>query len=209
MSKVLDSIARPCCDSFRWEPLCCDYNTAGIGRNRWCVEVGSSRNRCSKCTVQTTGEDTHGHLLGIHAFVNAGDRYMIPGSLSAACFWVGLRQEIYSAVISHDVVRMSLNHGIVDRSTEPSDDETWGNRAVVHCADVLNFCFGEAVAGISRWQELENAAMEWKAALPPSFTPIYSRDREEQTPFPEIWYHKSCQGTRQSSPLCCESEQLL
>lgn len=146
-------------------------------------------------TVQLTGEDAHGHLLGIHAFVGAGNRYMIPDSLSAACFWVGLRQEIYSAVINHKVVRMSLNQGIVDRGTGLADDETWANRAVVHCADVLNFCFGEAAGDAVRWRELENATKEWKAALPPTYTPIYFRDREEPEAFQEIWYHKTCQGT--------------
>jgi hypothetical protein len=146
-------------------------------------------------TVQTIGQDTHGHLLGIHAFVNAGDGYMIPGSLGAACFWVGLRQEIYSAVINHQMVRMNLDHTIVDRGIEPADDDTWANRAVVHCADVLNYCFGDLGPTAKRWRELEGWNREWAESVPSTYSPIFFRDRPKDGSFPEIWYHRSCQGT--------------
>ncbi|KAL0944901.1 arca-like protein [Colletotrichum truncatum] len=142
--------------------------------------------------VNTLGQDTHGHLLGIHAFVNAGDRYLMPGTLTAACFWAGLRQEIYSAVINQQVVRMNLSHAIVDRSTSPGDDFVWANRAIVHCADVLNFCFGSEAGSVLRWGQLEMANREWKNALPASYTPIFFRERTEEEAFPEVWYQKAC-----------------
>ncbi|KAI8178033.1 hypothetical protein KHU50_003417 [Colletotrichum sp. SAR 10_65] len=142
--------------------------------------------------VNTVGQDTHGHLLGIHAFVNAGDRFLMPGTLTAACFWAGLRQEIYSAVINQQVVRMNLGHAIVDRSTTPADDFVWANRAIVHCADVLNFCFGAEAGSVLRWGQLEMANREWKNALPPSYTPIFYRERTETEAFPEVWYQKAC-----------------
>ncbi|WQF80772.1 Putative zn(2)Cys(6) fungal-type DNA-binding domain, fungal transcription factor [Colletotrichum destructivum] len=142
--------------------------------------------------VNTLGQDTHGHLLGIHAFVNAGDRFLMPGTLTAACFWAGLRQEIYSAVINQQVVRMNLGHAIVDRSTTPGDDFVWSNRAIVHCADVLNFCFGSEAGSVLQWGQLEMANREWKNALPPSYTPIFFRERSEEEAFPEVWYQKAC-----------------
>ncbi|OLN81316.1 hypothetical protein CCHL11_10024 [Colletotrichum chlorophyti] len=142
--------------------------------------------------VNTLGQDTHGHLLGIHAFVNAGDRFLMPGTLTAACFWAGLRQEIYSAVINQQVVRMNLSHAIVDRSTAPGDDFVWANRAIVHCADVLNFCFGSDAGSALQWGQLEMANREWKNALPPSYTPIFYRERTEEEAFPEVWYQKAC-----------------
>ncbi|TDZ38813.1 hypothetical protein C8035_v006572 [Colletotrichum spinosum] len=142
--------------------------------------------------VNTLGQDTHGHLLGIHAFVNAGDRFLMPGTLTAACFWAGLRQEIYSAVINQQVVRMNLGHAVVDRSTGPGDDFVWANRAIVHCADVLNFCFGTEAGSVLRWGQLEMANREWKNALPASYTPIFFRDRTEKEAFPEVWYQKAC-----------------
>ncbi|KAK1522496.1 uncharacterized protein CCOS01_10208 [Colletotrichum costaricense] len=142
--------------------------------------------------VNTLGQDTHGHLLGIHAFVNAGDRFLMPGTLTAACFWAGLRQEIYSAVINQQVVRMNLGHAIVDRSTTPADDFVWANRAIVHCADVLNFCFGSEAGSVLQWGQLEMANREWKNALPPSYTPIFFRERTDEEAFPEVWYQKAC-----------------
>lgn len=141
------------------------------------------------------GTDNHGYLLGIHAFVKGRNRYLTPGSLSAACFWVGLRQEIYSAVMNHQAVRINLDHGLVERSLEPADDETWANRAVVHCADVLNFCFGHdnhQRSAAMRWQELGSYNKDWSRALPASFAPVYE---ERGGPFPEIWHQSSCHGT--------------
>ncbi|RYP70755.1 hypothetical protein DL771_005250 [Monosporascus sp. 5C6A] len=114
----------------------------------------------------TTGEDYHGHLLGIHAFVNIGDQYMIPGSLSAASFWVGLRQEIYIAVVTQQPVKVNLDHFVVDRSFEPADDYTWSNRAIVHLADVLNFCFGESPPSSSYWDALNEASEKCRYKSP-------------------------------------------
>ncbi|EGY17005.1 uncharacterized protein VDAG_08169 [Verticillium dahliae VdLs.17] len=168
--------------------------------------------------VPVLGQDTHGHLLGIHAFVaphsapptpttpDPGPRSPLsPHSLSAACFWVGLRQEIYSAVMNHQPVRMNLAHpAVVDRSTTPADDYAWANRAIVHCADVLNFCFGPDHADRPRWHALREANKNWKAALPASYMPVFYRERDlnaaetgdaeadAMKAFPEVWYWKGC-----------------
>ncbi|KAI2468008.1 hypothetical protein F4781DRAFT_286537 [Annulohypoxylon bovei var. microspora] len=142
--------------------------------------------------VPTTGQDTYSHLLGIHAFVNVGDQYMVPGSLSAASFWVGLRQEIYIAVITQQPVKLSLEHFVVDRSFEPADDYTWSNRAIVLIADVLNFCFGENSFTVGRWNALDEACQKWSATRPPSFNPFFYRERTASTAFPEVWHGSSC-----------------
>ncbi|KAH6652595.1 hypothetical protein BKA67DRAFT_519135 [Truncatella angustata] len=139
-----------------------------------------------------SGHDSHGHLLGIHAFVNVGDQIMLPGSLSAASYWVGLRQEIYSAMSTQSPVKMSLNHCIVDRSLEPTDDYTWSNRAVVNLADVLNFCFSEVNHTPSRWTYLNEQCTKWDEMRPPSFEPFFFRERMAADTFPQIWYHSSC-----------------
>lgn len=138
--------------------------------------------------------DNNGYLLGIHAYVKDGDRYLAPGGLSAACFWVGLRQEIYSAVMNQRLVRINLNHALVDRSLSPADDHTWANRAVVHCADVLNFCFGDdSQHRVARWQELELYGKRWSESIPSTFTPLYQDIRGVEA-FPEIWHQSSCHG---------------
>jgi hypothetical protein len=154
------------------------------------------------------GTDNHGYLLGIHAFVKGRNRYLMPSSLSAACFWVGLRQEIYSAVMNHQPVRINLEHTLVDRSLEPADDCTWANRAVVHCADVLNFCFGNdphTKPAPVRWQELDEFGKRWGHALPPSFAPLYE---ERGGLFPEIWHQERCHGMS-NAPLVLVPPRVL
>lgn len=142
--------------------------------------------------------DAHGYLLGIHAFVHGGDRYLTPGSLSGAAFWVGLRQEIYSAVMNQEPVRINLVHALVDRTLSPTHDYGWANRACVHCADVLNFCFGEQSGRSSTvwWSELDEYNRGWTNNLSPAFTPVFYRppDHEKGEAFPEIWYQSACHG---------------
>ncbi|KAI1822147.1 hypothetical protein F4861DRAFT_532414 [Xylaria intraflava] len=139
-----------------------------------------------------TGQDNYSHLLGIHAFVNAGDQHMVPGSLSAASFWVGLRQEIYIAILTQQRVKLKLDDFIVDRSLEPADDYTWSNRAIIVLADVLNSCFGDTPLTTQRWAALNDAVENWTRARPPSFNPFFYRDGAESGTFPEIWHGSSC-----------------
>jgi hypothetical protein len=142
--------------------------------------------------VKNMGTDNHAYLLSIVAFVKGGNRFLTPGSLSAACFWVGLRQEIYSAMMNQRPVWINLDNGLVDRSLDPAEDHTWANRAVIHCADVLNFCFGDnAQHPASRWQELDEYSRRWAEAVPPSFRPLY-QDNSGTQAFPEIWHQNSC-----------------
>lgn len=142
----------------------------------------------------TTGQDHYGHLLGIHAFVNMGDQYMLPGSLSAASFWAGLRQEIYIAVVTQQPVKLDLDHHVVDRSFTPTDDYTWSNRAIVNLADVLNFCFGDGAHSNSRWAALNEACEKWSMTRPISFNPYFYQERSASAAFPEIWHGSSCHG---------------
>lgn len=143
-----------------------------------------------------------GHLCGIHTFVEQGN--LSRGTLAAASFWVGLRQEIYRAVMVGRRVKLNLEHALVDRSPLeemlPDDDYAWANRAVVHCADVLNFCYSPESVGtrrwdecqLRRWGELDSWNQEWVDKKPASFFPVYQSHNSE--PFHEIWYHRSCQG---------------
>ncbi|KAI0873771.1 hypothetical protein GGS24DRAFT_376748 [Hypoxylon argillaceum] len=141
-----------------------------------------------------TGQDNYSHLLGIHAFVNARDQYMVPGSLSAASFWVGLRQEIYIAILTQQRVKLNLDECIVDRSLDPAEDYTWSNRAIILLADILNACFGDIPLTTRRWNALNDAAESWTRARPPSFNPFFYREGTGtgSGAFPEIWHGSSC-----------------
>lgn len=138
-----------------------------------------------------TGDESHGHLLGIHAFVNFGVQCMVPGSLSTAAYWAGLRQEIYSAIISQSRVKINLGHLIVDRSLAPADDYTWSNRAVVNLADVLNYCFGTSRSTV-QWEMLDTQCRQWEKLRPGSFDPFFRKERTPPAAFPEVWHHSSC-----------------
>jgi hypothetical protein len=119
---------------------------------------------------------------------------MSPGSLSAASFWAGLRQEIYIAVITQQPIKINLDHFIVDRSLRPADDYTWSNRAVVYLADVLNFCFGENSQSRSDWERLDDTLRNWSLTRPSSFNPFFYRERAGSDAFPQVWHVSSCHG---------------
>lgn len=135
-------------------------------------------------------------MLGIQLFVSARSPRSVSGSLSEAAFWVGLRQEIYSAVINHKPVQLTLEHEVIDRSLEPTDDFSWANRAVLHCADVLNFCFGAPGVSLVRWHDLKTHNKGWQESRPATFTPTYYRepDRAKLEVFPDVWYVDTCHG---------------
>ncbi|KAL2159056.1 hypothetical protein VTH06DRAFT_2815 [Thermothelomyces fergusii] len=113
-----------------------------------------------------------GHLPGMYRFVR--ERSFEPGTLGAASFWVGLRQEIYSAVTKKQPVCLNLVHpGIVNRSLDQADDYTWANLAVMHCADVVNFCFDPDKHRRQSWDELERWNRRWLAEQPRSYDPVF------------------------------------
>jgi hypothetical protein len=145
--------------------------------------------------------DSQCHRLGIQVFVSARDP--MSGGLSEAAFWVGLRQEIYSALMKHQSTQLNLDHCSIDHSLGPTDDYGWANRAIIHCADVLNCCFGEAGVAMRRWEELKLYEEQWEQENPASFTPMYYRapDRSKREAFPEIWYSHGCYSRFSRSQL--------
>lgn len=147
--------------------------------------------------------NSEGHRLGIQVFVDARDPHT-RGGLSEAAFWVGLRQEIYSALMRHESIQIKLEHYIVDRSVSPTSDYGWANRAVVHCADVLNCCFGKLGVSNTIWRDLVVYNESWEKAKSPGFTPVYFKepDRAKKEVFPQVWYFQACHS-RSHSPSSC------
>ena len=112
--------------------------------------------------------NSQGHLTGIKNFVNARDPYATGRGLSEASFWVGLRQEIYSALTNYQPIQLKLEHS--QGELEPANGHTWANRAVIHCAKVMNFCFSEGGISIHKWKELQTYSREW--TVKSAFVPI-------------------------------------
>ena len=103
-------------------------------------------------------------------------------------------------MMKHQSTQLNLEHFSIDRSLGPTSDYGWSNRAIVHCADVLNCCFGDSGVSIRHWEELREYGEQWLQSLPPSFTPIYYRapDRGKREAFPEIWYSLGCHSQFQT-----------
>jgi hypothetical protein len=137
--------------------------------------------------------DSQGHLLGLQVFVNARNPYL-EGGMSEAVFWVGLRQEIYSAMMKHKTVKLTLEGRIVDRSLEPASDYNWANRAIVHCADVLNYCFGKSRPSMEIWKQLRDYNQSWHESKPQGFIPSFFEpaDKQKGMAFPQLWYIQAC-----------------
>jgi len=127
--------------------------------------------------------NSQGHLTGIKHFVNARDPYAVECSLSEAAFWVGLRQEIYSALTYHQPIQSKLEHS--KGELEPTNGYTWANRAVIHCAKVMNFCFSEGGISRAKWEELDTYSKEWTKGA--AFMPTSSYSGEDSI-FPKIIY---------------------
>ena len=87
-------------------------------------------------------------------------------------------------------MQSNLDRCNIDRSFDPTDDCTWANRIVVHCAEVLNFCLGDNDDSVGRWAELKDYNQQWVKAVSRSFSPIYFQDpkREKGEVFPQIWH---------------------
>ena len=97
------------------------------------------------------GEDTESGLRGIQVFLDAQAISSAGAAgLSQAAYWVALRQEVLTAFSKQRALRLSLGPCEPYRTFDPADDYVWANRLVIHCADVLQYCFGseEEVLGI-------------------------------------------------------------
>ncbi|KAH8646357.1 hypothetical protein BX600DRAFT_477571 [Xylariales sp. PMI_506] len=138
--------------------------------------------------VPLMGADHEGHLHGIQLFMNTEGAPATASKLRQACFWIGLRQEIVMAFANQRPVKIKLNHDFIDRSFGPADDDTWANRIILHCAEVINFCFGNDPHNTAIYQYLKDYDETWLRSRPLSFLPLAycEPDRSVGEVFPQI-----------------------
>ncbi|POR38581.1 Uncharacterized protein TPAR_01204 [Tolypocladium paradoxum] len=140
--------------------------------------------------VPILGTDNEGHLLGIQVFMNAHGSSSTASSLRQAAFWIGLRQEVTMAVASQRSIKISLTHDFVDHSFTHAGDDMWANRVIVHCAKVVQFCFGESHHRPEDYRALVEYDQGWLHSRPSSFLPIAYMDPDATRGevFPHILY---------------------
>ena len=105
------------------------------------------------------------------------------------------------AFIKQRQFRLPLGPCDVYRSFEPAEDFTWAHRAVVHCADVLMYCYGGDSNDHGRnpqevYDDLVRTNQRWLDSRPQSFAPIYYNEPNiaKGEFFPDLWFLSDCHG---------------
>ncbi|KAK4160582.1 hypothetical protein QBC43DRAFT_292808 [Cladorrhinum sp. PSN259] len=164
-------------------------------------------------TRKEVGRDQEIMLVGIRGFVRdfitKKNGMLKRGSLGAASFWVGLRQEIYRAVVDRKAVEISLDHPLVTQTMTLNDesgpnDYDWANRAIVHCANVLNFVFGPRKYRRGEiWERLRKEGCDWEKNKSASFTPFVV-EQDPSKRFPQICFLRGCHPIGMQHALLAE-----
>lgn len=123
----------------------------------------------------------------VHSSTNAS-------SLRSATLLIELRQEIHIAFMTNRPPPPLVEYCNIDRSLEPADDWTWAKRMIAQTADILSYCNGDGSKSLKRWSELRDYIGLWRAAVPPSFRPIYMEEAnlESGLLFPIQWFTNDC-----------------
>jgi hypothetical protein len=112
---------------------------------------------------------------------------------------MALRLEVVSAFMKQRPVGLPLDIFAAQRSFDEADDAVWTHRLILHCADVLEFCFGDGDATVktrqARWAVLKGFERLWEYQKPESFVPIKKQepDRNNGQFFSLVWYLSDCQ----------------
>ncbi|KAK2731293.1 hypothetical protein FQN55_004791 [Onygenales sp. PD_40] len=147
----------------------------------------------TKLAVPIVGSDPQGHSFGTLSFIKAQDGHSKATGLRQAAFWAGLRQDIFLSLTLHRSpgIQHYSHHCNIDRSLASADDCTWACRAVVHCADVLQFAFGRGPRSVAAHTSLKEYNLNWRKCRPPSFNPLFSNESDARSTetFPDIRLH--------------------
>lgn len=128
--------------------------------------------------------------------MNAQDSSAVATGMRKAAFWIGLRQEVTMAFASQRSIKISLSHPFIDQSFTDASDDVWANRIIVHCANVIEFCFGGSDQKASEYHALKEYDDGWLRSRPSSFLPLVygPADPSSGNQFPQIVYMNHAVG---------------
>ncbi|KAJ6037026.1 hypothetical protein N7540_001305 [Penicillium herquei] len=147
--------------------------------------------------VPLVGVDDETYLQGTLFFLAAQAKEAVKDrGLRNAAFWVGIRQKANTALITQLPIKLDFScfAGSIYKTVESTDDSTWANRIVLHCAEILSFCYGDDGHSLSHYIKLLEFSEDWHRCKPPSFSPIYHQapDYSKKEVFPQIWFMGDC-----------------
>jgi hypothetical protein len=141
------------------------------------------------------GGDWETSLWGTQVFVDAqADAVVHETGLRSASFRVAYRQEVQLAFIKQRCLQLPLAYCDPYRSLESTDDYSWAHRIVVHCADILTYCYGDQKTNYTDYDSLIEYHRAWYQLRPRSFTPILVNPPDANTGeiFPEMMFLSDC-----------------
>jgi hypothetical protein len=151
-----------------------------------------------------SGKDWETGLRGARVFIDAqSEAAMNDTGLRRAALRVAYRQEVYMSFIKQCRFRLPLTRCAAYRSLEPTDDFTWAHRMVIHCADVLMYCYGERQNALSEYDALVEYHHGLATLQPQSFMPILETEAEETKGqfYPEVWFLSDCHGVQRPTSM--------
>ncbi|KAK5724006.1 hypothetical protein LTS12_027524 [Elasticomyces elasticus] len=145
------------------------------------------------------GIDNETYLRGTQILASAQAATAIEKEgLQRASFWVAFRQEFHKALLKQRAFSFNPDccRSEAYGTLNTADDSTWANRMILHCADILGYCYGDGLHILDSYNALLEYNQAWQELAPSVFSPIFSKepDRSRGEVFPELWYLDDCTG---------------
>lgn len=157
--------------------------------------------------VPLAGPDLYQHSSGTRALL-CSQTSQVPSAtgLRRAASWAGLRQEIWVCLSRNRAPAMRASPELLEYLEPERDDCAWANRAVSHCLDVLDFCFGETPGTPATYDDLSAANRRWEVDRPSSYDPLCGEGASEKSRDGYFWdvpLHLSWHGSFIQGPITC------
>jgi hypothetical protein len=123
------------------------------------------------------------HLIGTRVFLAAQENICNFTGLRLTSFWIALRQETFIAMVHSRPVHSNLMLKEIATILDGISCECgYANRAIVHCASCIQYCFSGQEQSVTVWDELNGALHRWFDEMPWYFHWVAPKDDEPFLP---------------------------